>query len=121
MVTQTVTPVLRVTSASASFPFYVQGLGFTVDWEYRHEPDFPVFAQLTRGDQTIFLTEHADDCQVGGAVYFAVPDVDECNQAFQAAELVQSGAPHNTAWKTREILVTDPDGNRLTFFTELAA
>nr|WP_238151523.1 glyoxalase superfamily protein [Xanthomonas campestris] len=49
------TPVLRVTSASASFPFYVQGLGFTVDWEYRHEPDFPVFAQLTRGDQTIFL------------------------------------------------------------------
>ncbi|TXD45594.1 VOC family protein, partial [Xanthomonas campestris] len=45
----------------------------------------------------------------------------ECHQAFQAAGIVQSGAPHNTAWKTREILVTDPDGNRLTFFTELAA
>ncbi|WP_386356986.1 bleomycin resistance protein [Xanthomonas campestris] len=119
--TQTVIPVLRITSASASFPFYVQGLGFTVDWEYRHEPDLPVFAQLTRGCQSIFLTEHADDCQVGGAIYFAVPDVDECHQAFQAAGLVQSGAPNNTAWKTREILVVDPDGNRLTFFTELSA
>lgn len=119
--TQTVTPVLRVTSASASFPFYVQGLGFTVDWEYRHEPNFPVFAQLTREDQSIFLTEHADDCQIGGAIYFAVPDVDECHQAFQAAGVVHTDSPQDTAWKTREVSVTDPDGNRLTFFTELAA
>ena len=87
--TQTVMPVLRVASASVSFPFYVHGLGFTVDWEYRHEPDFPVFARLTREGQSIFLTEHADDCQLGGAVYFSVPDVDKCYQAFQATGRVQ--------------------------------
>ncbi len=118
---QTVMPVLRVTSASASFPFYVDGLGFSVDWEYRHEPGFPVFAQLTRDGQSIFLTEHANDCQVGGAVYFMVADVDACHRAFQASGLVRTRAPQDTAWKTRELLVTDPDGNRLTFSTELAA
>lgn len=118
--TQTVIPVLRITDAAASFQFYVQGLGFTVDWEYRHEPGFPVFARLTRRGQSICLTEHADDCQVGGAVHFVVPDVDECHRSFQATGLVRSGPPHDTAWQTRDLLVVDPDGNRLTFSTELA-
>jgi len=118
--TQTVVPVLRVTHAAISFPFYTEGLGFTVDWEYRHEPGFPVFAQLTRGGQSIFLTEHAGDCQVGGAVYFMVPAVDECYRAFQATGIVKANPPRDTAWKTRELQIVDPDGNRLTFSTELA-
>jgi len=119
--TQTVIPVLRVTNAATSLSFYTQGLGFTVDWEYRHEPGFPVFARLTREGQSIFLTEHADDCQVGGAVHFVVPEVDECYRAFKATGHVRANPPHNTAWKTRDILIVDPDGNRLTFSTELAA
>lgn len=118
---QTVIPVLRMTNAVASLPFYVQGLGFTVDWEYRHEPGFPVFMQITREGQSIFLTEHADDCQVGGAVHLVVPDVDECHRAFQASGHIKTRAPHDTAWKTRDIQVVDPDGNRLTFSTELPA
>lgn len=118
---QTVIPVLRVTKAATSFPFYIEGLGFTVDWEYRHEPGFPVFAQLTREGQSIFLTEHANDCQVGGAVYLRVPEVDACHRAFQATGRVDAKRPHDTAWQTREMLIVDPDGNRLTFFTEHAA
>lgn len=117
---QTVIPVLRVTHAATSFAFYTQGLGFTIDWEYRHEPGFPVFAQLTREGQSICLTEHAGDCQVGGAVHFIVPDVDACYRAFQASGQVTTRAPHDTAWKTRDIVVADVDGNQLTFSTELA-
>ena len=116
---QTVVPVLRISGADSAFAFYVDGLGFTVDWEYRHEPGFPVFAQLTRQGQSVFLTEHSDDCQFGGAVYFAVPDVDACFRAFRAASLADVRPPRDTAWKTRELLVVDPDGNRLTFSTGL--
>lgn len=118
---QTVIPVLRITNAATCLPFYTQGLGFTVDWEYRHEPDFPLFAQLTREGQSIFLTEHADDCQVGGAVHFFVPRVDECYRAFNATGHVRASPPLNTVWKTRDLLIIDPDGNRLTFSTDLAA
>lgn len=118
--TQTVIPVLRVTSAAVSFPFYIEGLGFSVDWEHRHEPGLPVFAQLSREGQSIFLTEHAEDCQAGGAIYFVVAAVDACYRAFAATEHVKVSPPHDTAWKTRELLVVDPDGNRLTFSTELA-
>ncbi len=118
--TQTVMPVLRVTDAMASFAFYTDGLGFTVDWEHRHEPGFPVFAQLTRDGQSIFLSEHADDCQVGGAIHFMVPDVDACYQAFKATARVSTLPPHDTAWQTRDLLIVDPDGNRLTFSTARA-
>ncbi len=40
---QTVIPQLRITNASRSLEFYVNGLGFTVDWEHQFEPGFPLF------------------------------------------------------------------------------
>ena len=118
---QTVIPILRVLNAAMRFPFYTQGLGFTIDWEYRHEPNLPVFARLSREGQSIFLTEHEGDCQVGGAVYFWVPNVDACYGSFNAGGHVHTPPPFDTAWGTRELKVVDPDGNTLTFSTELAA
>ncbi len=118
---QTVTPQFRITEAKQSLAFYVDGLGFQVDWEHRFEPGFPVFMQLTRAGQSIFLTEHTGDCEVGGAAYFVVPDVDACYQEFVARGVVPTEAPENSPWKTREMLLTDPDGNRLRFASRTAS
>ena len=115
--TQTVIPQVRITDAGRSLAFYVDGLGFAVDWEHRFEPGLPLFVQLTRERQTIFLTQHSGDCQVGGAVYFKVPDVDACCRDFRARGIVSTQGPEDTAWGTREMVVTDPDGNRLRFAT----
>ena len=73
---QQAVPFFWVSNIEASLHFYVDGLGFNVDWEHRFEPGLPVFAQLTRDGLSLFLTEHAGDCQVGGAAYFVVDDVD---------------------------------------------
>jgi len=113
--TQTVIPQFRITDAQRSVPFYVDGLGFTIDWQHQFEPGFPLFMQLTRAGQTIFLTEHTGDCQVGGAAYFVVPDVDACYAAFVAGGITPTEPPTDTPWGTREMVVTDPDGNRLRF------
>ncbi|SNY63542.1 bleomycin resistance protein [Stenotrophomonas sp. CC120223-11] len=115
---QTVIPQLRMRHADTTLPFYVQGLGFVVDWEHRFEPGFPLFAQLTRDGQTIFLTEHSGDCEVGGAVYFIVEDVDALHLAFSAAGVPIEQPPHDTEWGSREMLLRDPDGNRLRFATD---
>jgi uncharacterized glyoxalase superfamily protein PhnB len=114
-VTQTVIPQFRMTDAQRSIPFYLDGLGFAIDWQHQFEPGFPLFIQLTRAGQTIFLTEHAGDCQVGGAAYFVVPDVDACYEAFVAGGISTIEPPADTPWETREMVVTDPDGNRLRF------
>ena len=118
---QTVIPQLRITSAASSLAFYVDGLGFVVDWKHQFGPGYPSFFQLTREGQTIFLTEHAGDCQVGGAVYFKVPDVDQLAVSMREKGVSRIEGPDNTPWGTREMVVTDPDGNRLRFTAELDA
>ena len=119
MPAQTVIPQLRITNAAKSLLFYVEGLGFQVDWKHQFEPGYPWFFQITRASQTIFLTEHAGDCEVGGAVYFQVPDVDACYADFAARQIEFSKLPDNTPWGTREMLLKDPDGNRLRFAQSL--
>lgn len=116
---QTVIPQLRITSADRSLAFYVDGLGFSVDWTHQFEHGFPLFMQLTRQGQTIFLTEHTGDCQVGGAVYFKVPDVEEFATFIMARGVNGFERPAITPWGTREMLLTDPDGNRLRFATDI--
>lgn len=112
---QSVIPQLRITDAKRSLSFYVEGLGFAVDWEHQFEPGYPRFIQLTRNGQTIFLTEHEGDCQAGGAVYFIVPDVNVSARQFQTNGLTELEGPAQTAWGTREMSLKDPDGNRLRF------
>lgn len=112
---QRVTPQLRSTNWARTRAFYEGGLGFSVQWESRFEPGFPVFAQVARDGLSLFLTEHSGDCQVGGAAYIVVDDLDALYR-----EIIQRGVrvdeqPHETPWGTREMVVIDPDGNRLRF------
>lgn len=97
--------------------FYADGLGFTVDWEHRFEPGFPVFAQVTRDGLSLFLTEHAGDCQVGGAAYLVIDDVDAMYGEIRDRGILPAEAPADTEWGAREMTVIDPDGNRLRFST----
>lgn len=116
---QTVVPQLRMTDAERSRAFYVGRLGFTVDWTHQFEPGLPLFMQLTREGQTLFLTGHAGDCQAGGAVYFWVPDADSLYDGFLARG-VQPFKPIETMpWGVREFLLVDPDHNRLRFGSKL--
>jgi len=116
---QTVVPQLRMTDAARSRAFYVEQLGFQVDWEHQFEPGLPLFLQITRAGQTLFLTAHAGDCEPGGAVYFWVPDVDACYTAFTARGVRPVKPVGDTDYGVREFLIHDPDGNRLRFGTEI--
>ncbi|WP_314104803.1 VOC family protein [uncultured Stenotrophomonas sp.] len=111
---QTVIPQLRMTDSSVSVPFY-QRMGFSIDWEHRFEPGMPLFVQLNREGQCLFLTEHAGDCEPGGAVYFRVADVDAVHSALVAAGAPVFRAPADMPWGGREMMVVDPDHNRLRF------
>ena len=42
----TVTPILRIFDEAKAREFYVEFLGFTVDWEHRFEPDLPLHASV---------------------------------------------------------------------------
>ena len=111
---QRVVPALRITDYARSKFFYVEKLGFAVEWEHRFEPHFPVFMAVVRDGMELFLSEHSGDCQVGGLVHLLIPDVDAWYGEFVGKGVVVSEPP-NDDLGFRNMTVTDPDGNQLRF------
>ena len=112
--TQRVVPTFRITQYERSKAFYLDQLGFTLEWEHRFEPTFPVFMSVVLDGMRLYLSEHAGDCQVGGLVHFVVGDVDAMHRAFKERRVVITEAP-NDDLGFRNMTITDPDGNQLRF------
>lgn len=117
---QRVMPTLRITDYARSRKFYVDGLGFQVDWEHRFEPGFPVFVQVSRDGLAFFLSEHSGDCQVGGLVHLYVPDVDAWFSEFRQKGIPVQEPPDEYLQGLRSMTITDPDLNKLHICTRLS-
>ena len=101
------TPIFRVASLRASIGYYVNALGFKVNW------DAGGFASVSRDRCCLFLCE-GDQGHSGTWTWIGVNDTESL-----AAEYRQSGAtirhpPTNYPW-AYEMQVEDPDGNVLRF------
>ena len=117
---QQVVPALRIRSYEKSSAFYGK-LGFKEQWKHQFEPALPVFVSIARDGMEIFLTEHTGDCEFGGLVHFYVANVDECYAQFRQRGVPVKEPPSNSLGPDiRDMLVVDPDGNRLSFFTRSA-
>ena len=111
---QRVVPAFRITDSRRSKEFYLERLGFVVEWEHRFKPTFPVFMSIARDGMQLYLTEHAGDCQVGGLVHFVVEDVKAWHQQFEARGVRATEGP-NDDLGFLNMTITDPDGNQLRF------
>ena len=107
-------PILRMADSRISLPFYVDGLGFRVQWEHRFDPGLPLFVCLERDGIRLFLTEHPETA-FGGLVYFYVTEVDALTQSFAANGIDIGDGPQDQSWEVRELSLRDPDGNNLRF------
>jgi len=116
---QQVFPTLRITDYARSKRFYVEGLGFRVDWENRFDARDPVFLQVTRDGLSLYLSEHAGDGQTGALVHLYVSDVDAWYAEIQRKGLPVAFAPRDEPWGHRDLRIVDPDGNQLCICTPL--
>lgn len=106
-----VTPILRVSSFDASVAYYVDKLGFDLEWGDGE------FGSVRRGKASIMLCQGSQG-HAGTWMWFAVSDADALHE-----ELRQRGArirhePQNFPWGSRELHVLDPDGHVLRFGSE---
>jgi len=106
MAIQRVVPALRITNYERSKKFYLDQLGFILEWEHRFEPTFPVFMSVALDGMRLYLTEHSGDCQVGGLVHFVVSDVDALHDAFKKRQVPITEAP-NDDLGFRNMTITD--------------
>jgi uncharacterized glyoxalase superfamily protein PhnB len=110
------TPILRIFDETTARQFYLEFLGFKVDWEHRFAPDLPLYLQISRDGCVLHLSEHHGDCSPGAAVRIEASDLDDFH-AELASKHYKYARPgiESTPWGTRDMSVKDPFGNRLTF------
>lgn len=114
---QRVVPALRVNSYTDALLFY-ERLGFREKWTHQFDAGLPVFACIALNDMELNLTEHSGDCSFGGLVHFYVDDVDALHREFHENKVAIEHPPASPLGPDiRDMLVVDPDGNRLSFLT----
>jgi len=111
------TPILRIFDEEKAREFYVEFLGFSVNWEHRFEDNFPLYMELLRDGCTLHLTEHHGDCSPGAAVRIETQDIDAFHAELSAKDYAYAKPGiEETPWNMKEMTITDPFGNRLVFF-----
>jgi predicted enzyme related to lactoylglutathione lyase len=105
-----VCPILRVASLAASLEYYLQQLGFKIDWQTR------LFASVSRGRCHIFVTE-GDQGHPGTWVWIGVEDAAALFEEYRASGAKIRHPPTNYDW-AYEMQVEDVDGNVLRMGSE---
>lgn len=110
-------PVLRIFDEAKARAFYVDWLGFKVDWEHRFEEDLPLYMQVSRDGCVLHLSEHHGDATPGSHLRIESDDIDAFAADLQQRPYIfaRPGTAKKMPWGTQEITLADPFGNRLTF------
>ena len=107
-----VTPILSVESLDTSVGYYVEQLGFSLQWRNG------MVASVARDRTSLMLCE-GDQGHAGTWVWIAASDVDALYTELRDRGARLRHAPANYPWGSRECQVTDPDGHVLRFGADL--
>ena len=107
---ENVTPILRVEDLEASRRYYIQTLGFSLDW------DAGGMISVARDRKSIMLCE-GEQGQPGTWLWIGVEDADAFFAEFSAKGARIRSPPRNFSW-AYEFEVEDPDGHVLRFGSE---
>ena len=111
-----VVPILRIFDERKAREFYVDFLGFTVDWEHRFEDDLPLYMQVSLDECVLHLSAHHGDCCPGAAIRIDTDGLESYRRMLldKRYRYARPGI-ETTPWGSREMSILDPFGNRLTF------
>ena len=113
-------PILRIFSVEKAKEFYVDYLGFTVDWEHHFEEGTPAYLQVSRAGLTLHLSEHHGDACPGSTVFVWMKGIEEFHREINAKnyKYLRPGL-ETTSCDARCVEVIDPFGNRIRFNEDL--
>jgi catechol 2,3-dioxygenase-like lactoylglutathione lyase family enzyme len=120
----TIKPTFRIFDYDKAVEFYIDWLGFKIDWVHEFEPgNSPKFIQVSLRDIILYLSEHHGDACPGSRV-----SIDHFKDlAIYHKELIDKNYKYNRPglevpeWNEKAIMMTvhDPFGNRITFGEEI--
>jgi len=109
-------PILRIFDEARAREFYIDFLGFTVDWEHRFEPGMPLYMQASRAGLTLHLSEHHGDACPGSTLFVWMQGLDDFHREITARDYgdLRPGV-ERTFYGARCMEAIDPFGNRIRF------
>lgn len=110
-------PILRIYDEKKAIEFYVDFLGFKVDWKHHFEVNTPLYMQISSGKCVLHLSEHYGDASPGSSIRIAVNDIKTLHEKLLSKnyKYTRPGL-EETPWNTLEITVGDPFYNRIIFY-----
>jgi len=113
-------PILRMFDVGKAYEFYVDYLGFSVDFEHRFHDGAPLFMGISRGEVVLFLSEHHGDGSPGVHIVVQMEGIDELHQELASRNYKYMNPGIQTQeWGTRELRVYDPFNNQISFSEQL--
>ena len=107
-------PVMQVFDFERARAFYIDYLGFDVEWAHRYDPEAPLYVQIARGAMRLHLTEELGQSASGASACVPVTQLSRLHN-----ELKKKNTPFDTPdleeieGGGRALVLTDPFGNRL--------
>ncbi|MEV6634451.1 glyoxalase superfamily protein [Actinoplanes sp. NPDC051470] len=119
-------PVLRIFAEERALEFYVEFLGFTLDFGGpAGGPDTSFYGQIIRGATTFQLSEQPYDPGAGATVVINIDGLDELRDELRLRYSAMGSRVWGPAvwvpevqempWQTRVMTISDPFGNHLRF------
>lgn len=108
-------PILRMFDEPKAREFYLDFLGFQVDFEHRFEPGLPLYLGISRGSLPLHLSEHHGDASPGANIFVPMHNIERLRDELHAKNY-SYGRPEIVLQPWGKVLqVYDPFGNRIQF------
>ncbi len=112
-----VIPILRTFPGEEARRFYLDFLGFTLDWEHRFSEGMPLYQQVSRRGCVLHLSEHHGDATPGSAVRIEISDVRRLQRDLAESPVYPLRIGLDSQPRGDDLAVPDPFGNRIIFHT----
>lgn len=116
MTTEKVIPTLRIFDYHKAIEFYVDWLGFKINWEHTFHEGAPKYIEVEREGIVFHLSEHHGDGTPGTRVFIWCKGVEDYHK-----ELIEKNYKYNkpglekTFYNALSFIVVDPFNNRISF------
>lgn len=115
------TPILRIFDEAKAKEFYIDFLGFKIDWEHRFAEGMPLYMQVSKDSCILHLSAHHGDCCPGSAVRIETDEVERFHQQLLAeGYMYAKPGLDEMPWGSKDMSIADPFGNRLTFTSAIS-
>ena len=111
-----IAPLIRIFDENKAKEFYVEFLGFNIDFEHRDSDDAPLYMQVSKGQCLLLLTEHHGGCSPGCAINIETDELESyCKELNQKNYKFAKLGIQDMPWGSKNMSIAHPFGNNITF------